>query len=48
MFSDEQAMTLSELQLTKKLYAFHVLAKAYPGFTKINILVDASGWNNCQ
>jgi hypothetical protein len=48
IFSDEQAMTLGELELTKKLYAFRVLYKAYPGFRKINLLIDSSGWNNRQ
>jgi hypothetical protein len=48
IFSDEQAMTLGELELTKKLYAFRVLCKAYPGYRKISILVDSTGWNNKQ
>uniref|UniRef100_A0AAT9JN67 RNA-directed RNA polymerase n=1 Tax=Nasutitermes takasagoensis chuvirus 1 TaxID=3133479 RepID=A0AAT9JN67_9VIRU len=48
LFSDEQAMTLSELELVKKLYAFRTLQKAYPGYTKINLLIDSKSWNNMQ
>lgn len=47
-YADDQAMTLSELDLAKKLFAFRTLLKAYPGFTRINILVDSSNWNNRQ
>jgi hypothetical protein len=48
MYSDEQAMTLDELELAKKLYAFCTVHKAYPGFKKINLLIDSQNWNNKQ
>ncbi|AJG39057.1 polymerase [Tacheng Tick Virus 4] len=44
--SDEQAMTLSELALTKKLYAYRNLKKLYPQHRIVMINFDASGWNN--
>lgn len=46
LYCDEQAMTLSELELLKKLYALRTIAKAYPKHTPIYISVDASKWNN--
>ncbi|APG78818.1 RNA-dependent RNA polymerase [Wenling chuvirus-like virus 1] len=45
-YSDEEAMTLSELTLLRKLYAFRHMDRAYPGFKEIIINVDASAWNN--
>lgn len=47
-YSNDQAMTLGELDLTKKVFAFRTLLKAFPGFKKINILIDSSSWNNMQ
>lgn len=46
LYCDEQAMTLSELELLKKLYALRTIAKAYPKHKPIYISVDASKWNN--
>lgn len=45
-YSDEQAMTLSELPLLKRLTAFRNLSKAYTGHKIIYIVIDASSWNN--
>lgn len=45
-YSDEQAMTLSEIDLLKKLSSFRNLHKAYVGNKILNIVIDASSWNN--
>lgn len=46
LFCDEQAMTLSELDLVKRLFAFRCLKDAYPQHHVLYIMVDASKWNN--
>lgn len=46
LFSDEQAMTLSELDLTKVLHSFRHLEEAYKGYRVLYITLDASSWNN--
>lgn len=46
LYCDEQAMTISELQLAQRLYSFRNLHKAYPKHRVIHIMVDASKWNN--
>lgn len=46
LFSNEQAMTLSELDLARRLYAFRTIHLAYPRHMVIYIMVDASTWNN--
>ncbi|API61887.1 RNA-directed RNA polymerase [Mos8Chu0 chuvirus] len=46
LFCDEQAMTLSELDLVKRLHAFRCLKDAYPLHEVLYIMVDASKWNN--
>lgn len=46
MYSDEQAMTLSELDLTKKLCSFRYITNAYPDHAALYVCVDASKWNN--
>lgn len=46
LYSDEQAMTLSELDLVKRLFSFRNLKKAYPRHRIIYIMVDAEKWNN--
>nr|AJG39080.1 polymerase [Shuangao Fly Virus 1] len=46
LFSDEQAMTLSELDLTKVLHSFRHLEDAYKGYRVLYITLDASSWNN--
>ncbi|KAK6011975.1 hypothetical protein OSTOST_22886, partial [Ostertagia ostertagi] len=45
-YSDEQAMTITELELQEKLVAFRQLAKAYSRHRVLNIVIDASLWNN--
>ncbi|DAZ90592.1 RNA-dependent RNA polymerase [Trichopria drosophilae mononega-like virus] len=45
-YSDEQAMTLSELELIKKLYTLRSIRRAYRGHTSLCINIDASSWNN--
>ncbi|DAZ90596.1 polymerase [Supella longipalpa mononega-like virus 2] len=45
-FSDEQAMTLSELDILRKLRAFRVLHKAYKKHTLLYVVLDLSKWNN--
>ncbi|QBP37027.1 putative polyprotein [Lampyris noctiluca chuvirus-like virus 1] len=45
-YSDEQAMTLSELEILRRLSTFRHLYKAYPGHKIIYINVDAKAWNN--
>lgn len=46
LFCDEQAMTLSELDLVKRLFAFRCLVDAYPQHEILYVMVDASKWNN--
>ncbi|AJG39060.1 polymerase [Wenzhou crab virus 2] len=46
MYSDEQAMTLGELDISKKLYAFRNLKAAYKGYEVLYINLDCSAWNN--
>lgn len=46
MYSDEQAMTIGELDMLRKLYSFRTIHKAYIGYTPIYISLDASSWNN--
>ncbi|AJG39067.1 polymerase [Wuchang Cockroach Virus 3] len=45
-FSDEQAMTVSELDILRKLRAFRVLDKAYKKHKVMYIVLDLSKWNN--
>lgn len=45
-YSDEQAMTLSELEILRRLNTFRNLHKAYPGHKILYINIDASSWNN--
>lgn len=45
-YSDEQAMTLSELELTRRLYSFRKLKDAYRLHHVLLINLDASNWNN--
>lgn len=46
LYSDEQAMTLSELDLVKRLFTFRNLSKAYPRHRILYAMIDASKWNN--
>lgn len=46
LFSDEQAMTLSELDLVNRLYSFRNLKDAYAGHEVLFVVLDASSWNN--
>nr|QJW70342.1 RNA-dependent RNA polymerase [Erysiphe necator associated negative-stranded RNA virus 19] len=45
LYCDEQASSLSELELTKKLYAYRNIRKAYKGYKSLIINIDASKWN---
>uniref|UniRef100_A0AAT9J9Z8 RNA-directed RNA polymerase n=1 Tax=Blattella germanica chuvirus 1 TaxID=3133478 RepID=A0AAT9J9Z8_9VIRU len=45
-YSDEQAMTLGELEIVKKLYALRCVKMAYKGYTPLYINIDSSKWNN--
>nr|QQP18758.1 RNA-dependent RNA polymerase [Soybean thrips chu-like virus 1] len=46
LFSNEQAMTLDELSLLKKLYAWRTITKAYKNHQVAYINIDSSSWNN--
>lgn len=46
LFSDEQAMTLSELAILTKIYHFVSLQSSHEDSTVFQISLDASGWNN--
>lgn len=45
-YSDEQAMTLSELEILRRLSTFRHLSKAYPGHKILYVNVDAKSWNH--
>ncbi|VDP52101.1 unnamed protein product [Heligmosomoides polygyrus] len=45
-YSGEQAMTLSELDLVKKLHVFRNLHRAYHGYGILYVFIDAKAWNN--
>jgi len=45
-YCDEQAMTLSELELSRRIIAFRRLRLAYRDHHILYIVVDASSWNN--
>nr|QPB73971.1 RdRp [Hymenopteran chu-related virus OKIAV147] len=46
LFSDEQAMTIGELDLSKKLHAWRKLSLLFKGHTVLYLNLDASSWNN--
>ncbi|AJG39074.1 polymerase [Wuhan Mosquito Virus 8] len=46
LYSDEQAMTLSELQIARKLEGFRRMKDAFPGYVTITVNLDASAWCN--
>ncbi|ALP32028.1 putative RNA-dependent RNA polymerase [Imjin River virus 1] len=46
LYSDEQAMTLSELQIARKLEGFRRMKDAFPGYVTITVNLDASSWCN--
>jgi hypothetical protein len=46
LYSDEQVMTLSELEICRKLNAVRNILKAYVGYRVLYINIDASKWNN--
>ncbi|WAB51684.1 ORF1 [chu-like virus 1] len=46
LYSHEQAMTLTELEILNRLNSFRNIHKAFPGYTPIYIVIDASAWNN--
>lgn len=45
-FSDEQAMTLGELDIFRRLDTFRRMYKAFKGHQMLHIVIDASAWNN--
>lgn len=47
MYCDEQAMTLGEIDISKRLYALRTILKAYRGYKVLYVNFDSSGWNNC-
>lgn len=47
-YCPEQTMTLSELDILRKLSAYRNILEAYPGHKVIYIVIDASKWNNRQ
>lgn len=46
LYSSEQVMTSTELEIEHKLHAFRNLHKAYTNHTILYISIDASSWNN--
>lgn len=45
-YCDEQAMTVGELSLLEKMYAYRTLCNSCAGYTTLYINLDASSWNN--
>ncbi|DBA09009.1 TPA_asm: RNA-dependent RNA polymerase [Chalcocoris rutilans mononega-like virus 2] len=45
-YCSEQALTLSELEILKRLSSFRRISRAYKGYVPIYIVIDASSWNN--
>lgn len=45
-YSDEHALSLSELDIARKLLAFRNTEKAYKGHRVLRINIDATAWNN--
>nr|WFD55778.1 MAG: L protein [Changping Tick Virus 3] len=45
-YCPEQAMTLGEVELSRKLLGFRNLRKAYQGYSSITVNIDSSSWNN--
>lgn len=45
-YSDKQAMTITELTLSKNLDAFRRITKAYSHHQVLYIVIDSSAWNN--
>nr|QJW70343.1 RNA-dependent RNA polymerase [Erysiphe necator associated negative-stranded RNA virus 1] len=45
-YTDSEAMTLSELTLSRKLHAFRNMYLAYRNFTPLIVCLDASSWNS--
>jgi hypothetical protein len=46
LYSSEQAMTTSELELDQKLHSFRSLHKAYTQHATLYCNIDATAWNN--
>ncbi|UHM27703.1 MAG: RNA-dependent RNA polymerase [Fushun oxya chinensis chuvirus 1] len=46
LYCNEQAMTLSELDILHRLNSFRSIGLAYPGYKPLYIVLDASAWNN--
>lgn len=47
LYCDEQSMTMSEIDISKRLYAYRTILKAYKGYKVLYVNFDSSGWNNC-
>lgn len=47
LYCDEQSMTMSEIDISKRLYAYRTILKAYKGYQVLYVNFDSSGWNNC-
>uniref|UniRef100_A0A8D9EQ96 Large structural protein n=1 Tax=Cacopsylla melanoneura TaxID=428564 RepID=A0A8D9EQ96_9HEMI len=45
-YSNEQCMTIGELEIFRKLDSFRNLYKAYRGHKILHLVVDSSAWNN--
>ncbi|UHM27545.1 MAG: RNA-dependent RNA polymerase [Sanya chuvirus 1] len=43
-YDQEQALTLSEIEIARKLYSIRVIQHAFPGYKAITMVVDASTW----
>jgi hypothetical protein len=47
LYCDEQSMTMGEIDISKRLYAYRTILKAYSGYKVLYVNFDSSGWNNC-
>ena len=45
-YSDEQAMTLGELEMERKLYGLRCLDKVHKNSAIVTINIDSDKWNN--
>jgi hypothetical protein len=46
LYSSEQAMTLTELDILKRLRFFRFIKNCYENYVPLYIVVDSTGWNN--
>jgi hypothetical protein len=45
-YNNDQAMTLNELELIRRLSGYRRISTSYPGFVPVYISIDAEKWNN--